>query len=413
MGLGRLGTAVLCCGGILLAGCGGSSSKTATSATSRTAPAASLTPAMTAQLDRVVALGRQAGLPGVVAAVGVDGGGGWQQAAGSATTPGNQSVTPATHFRIGSITKTFTGTVILQLVDQGKLHLSDTLDRWEPRVQNAGGITVEMLLNMTSGIADEGGAGSTLLKEMAAQPTQPVTAQHIVDLAIAQGPHSPPGQSVYYSDTNFVILGIIAQAVTGQPIGQLITQRLISPLGLSQTSYPSGPAMPAPATTGAIVQKGKPIAVPAIDPSYFGAAGSMISTVGDLTKWARALGTGATLKPATARARLSFRPLTAFTSLPGTPPAVVPVSYGLGVASLGGLLGHNGIIPGYEADAWYLPSRGITVVVLGNGEPITSAGLQQVTDEMAVSIARIVAGSAVQTATAGAPAGPGPLAHRG
>jgi hypothetical protein len=83
------------------------------------------------------------------------------------------------------------------------------------------------------------------------------------------------------------------------------------------------------------------------------------------------------------------------------------------VASLGGLLGHNGIIPGYEADAWYLPSRGITVVVLGNGEPITSAGLQQVTDEMAVSIARIVAGSAVQTTTAGAPAGPGPLAHRG
>jgi D-alanyl-D-alanine carboxypeptidase len=358
-------------------------------------------------------LGRHAGLPGVVAAVSIDGGGGWQQAAGSATSAGNQPVTPATHFRIGSITKTFTGTVILQLVDQGKLHLSDTLGRWEPRVQNAGQITVEMLLNMTSGIADEGGPGSALLKEMAAHPTQPVTPQHIVDLAIAQGPHSAPGQSVYYSDTNFAILGIIAQAVTGQPIGQLITERVIAPLGLGQTSYPSGPAMPAPGTTGTIVQNGTPTTVPAIDPSYFGAAGSMISTVGDLTKWAKALGTGATLKPATAQARLQFRPLTAFPSLPGTPPAVVPVSYGIGVINLGGLLGHNGIIPGYEADAWYLPSRKITVVVLGNGEPVTSAGLQQVTDEMTVSIARIVAGPAVQTTTGGSPTGRGPLARRG
>jgi D-alanyl-D-alanine carboxypeptidase len=401
---------VLCGGGIVLAGCGGSSSK---SVTSRTAPAASLSPAITAQLDRVVSLGRQAGLPGVVAAVSIDGGGAWQQASGSATTGANQPVTRATHFRIGSITKTFTGTVILQLVDQGRLSLSDTIDRWEPRVQNARRITVEMLLNMTSGLADEGGPGSDLLKEMVAHPTQPVTAQHIVDLAIAQGPHSAPGQSVYYSDTNFVILGVIAQAVTGQPIGQLITHRVIARLGLGQTSYPSGPAMPAPATTGAIVQNGRPTAVPAIDPSYFGAAGSMISTVGDLTKWAKALATGATLKPATAQARLQFRPLTAFPTLPGTPSGVAPLSYGVGLANLGGLLGHNGIVPGYEADAWYLPSRKITVVVLGNGEPVTGAGLQQVTDEMTVSIARIVAGTAVQTTAGGAPAGRGPLARRG
>ena len=173
-------------------------------------------------------LASQAGLPAIVASVDVPGQGRWQVEAGLADRATNEPVSVDSKFAIGSITKTFTATSVLLLVDNGLLDLTAPLSNWQPTVQNADQITVQMLLNMTSGIYDEGGPGSTLSQQLLANPTQTFTPQQIVDWAIAQGPHSAPG-TVYYSDTNYVILGMIVEAITGQSIGDFITENILTP----------------------------------------------------------------------------------------------------------------------------------------------------------------------------------------
>ncbi len=352
--------------------------------------ASSFSPAVTQRLQQVVDIAHRAGVPGIVAAVSVPGQGSWETAMGVADTSTNQPVRANSKFSIGSVTKTFTATAVLQLVDAGKLRLSDPLARWEPKVQNSSQITVQMLLNMTSGIFDEGGPGSTLSRHIVADPAQEFTPRQIIDMAIAQGPHSAPGQ-IYYSDTNYVILGKIVHEVTGQPIGKVITDQILKPLNLTHTSFPDSASMPEPATVGYVIQGGQTKAAPRLQPSALGAAGAMISTVGDLKVWAKALGTGALLSPTTAQARLHFLPLTTFPPLQGSGvSAAMPAGYGQGLANLGGLLGHDGVVPGYEADMWYSPSSNATFVVLLNGEIITSAGLQQVSDAMVVSMSQIV-----------------------
>jgi D-alanyl-D-alanine carboxypeptidase len=349
-----------------------------------------LSPTVTDRLAQVVTLAHQDGVPGIAADVTVAGQGSWRSVTGLADRARNQPVTPESKFAIGSITKTFTATAVLQLVDQGKLKLSDSLSNWEPQVQNAEQITVQMLLDMTSGIFDEGGPGSTLVAQTHVDPGRVFTPREIVDMAIAQGPRSPPGQRVYYSNTNYILLGMIVQEVTGQSIEQVITDQILGPLHLANTSFPTAEGIPG--TVGYLVQDGRITPAPRLSPTVFGAAGAMISTLDDMRLWAHALGTGALLSPATAELRLRmFQPTTTFRPLRGSGiTAPMPAGYGLGLINLGGLLGHNGVIPGYEADIYYQPSSGASIVILTNGEVTTTfAGLQQVSDAMVVSMSQI------------------------
>lgn len=351
-------------------------------------------PQVQAQLQQVLTEAQRTyHVPGVMAAVNVPGDGTWVRAAGLASTSSNSPVTPATKFRIGSITKTFTATVILQLVQEHKLSLSDPISKWVPNVQDAGSITVQQLLDMTSGIYDEGGPGSQLGAQAGADPAKVWTPQQIVDLAVAHGPAQPPG-TFYYSDTNYVILGIIAQDVTGQPIQALIGSRIIQPLHLTGTSYPTTTAMPAPGSTGYVVYQGQVVAAPVVSPSVYGAAGAIISTVGDLETWVKALATGSLLSASTQAERLKLVPTSVvFPPLPGTAASAgLPVQYGLGIANIGGLLGHNGTVSGYTADILYLPSSGATIVVLMNSESpgFASSYGAEVSDAVAASMAQIV-----------------------
>jgi D-alanyl-D-alanine carboxypeptidase len=362
--------------------------------------AAAFSPQVSQQLQTVVSLAEQQyQIPGIVAAVSVPGQGSWTTASGQASTSPSQPVSVNSAFWIGSITKTFTGTVILQLVQQGKLSLTSPISQWEPSVQNANTITVQMLLNMTSGIFDEGGPGS----QVAANPSATYTPQQIVDLAVAHGPAQQPGQ-FYYSDTNYAILGIIAQDVAGQPIQSLISSQILGPLHLTHTSYPTAtPAGPsAPLGNGYVVGQGPTVAGPTVNPTALGAAGAMISTVGDLQVWAKALATGSLLSPVTQQQRLQFVPTgLTFPPLPGTGASTgLPVQYGLGISSWGGLLGHNGQANAYTSDMLYLPAKSAAVIVLANGyNPsfATTKG-ENVSDAAAVSLAQIVLPGALQTA---------------
>jgi D-alanyl-D-alanine carboxypeptidase len=330
------------------------------------------------------------------------------------------------HFRIGSITKTFTATVILELVDRGELALDQPISRWEPQIPGAKQITIRMLLDMRSGIWDEGGPGPTGLSLLSrwfgahCVRQQSKTCRHywkpqkIVDLAIQQGQAAYPPGTFYYSDTNYVILGIIAHRVTGKPFGWLVKHLVLDPLHLRHTSFPTHTTtLPTPATTGHVgVTVGtselyQVVGVPS--PSTFFGAGNMVSTLADLRVWARALGTGALLKPATQRLRLRLAsiggemvPLPQIAPINGLPtnglaPTGLPLSYGLGIAGAGDMLGHNGVLgfPGYTAEMWYLPNVGGTLVVLLNSFT-TCTGGYLLSDAATASLSRVAFGSAVR-----------------
>lgn len=332
---------------------------------------------------------QQYNLPGMVVAISVPGKGSWTQASGVASTAGNQPMATVDHFKIGSVTKTFTATAILQLVDQGKLSLTAPISQWVPNVANASNITVEQLLNMTSGIYNEGGPGSALANQVRANPSRVWTPQQIVALAVSQQAASAPGQ-YSYSDTNYQILAIIAQAVTGQPIQNLIASQILAPLHLANTSYPTTTAVPAPATTGYFVSGTQRVAAPQPDPSALGAAGAMISTAGDLQTWAAALANGTLLKPATQLLRLQTIPtgisLSPLAGVGQTAP--LSAAYGLGIINAGGFLGHNGLVNGYESEMYYLPSKQASIVVLSNGQSVT--GSETTADAVFASLAGVV-----------------------
>ncbi len=325
--------------------------------------AAPFSPAVQRQLRHVITLLRRTyHIPGVEVGVNVPGEGCWADASGSANLAARIPLSLGSEFPIESITKTFTATVILQLVQEGKLSLSDPVSAWVPSVQDANNITVENLLNMTSGIYSEPDAAFE--QQLLADPHMVVTPEQLISAAVAHGPAGPPG-TVSYSNTNYFILGLIAQDVTGQTIQQLITDQIIRPLHLTGTSVPSSTVqLPASLVHGYQVAAGNATDVTSqyslFGPELGGAAGAMVSTLGDLELWAYALGAGELLTPSLQQQRLSFPagPAVPFAPLPDTGVStILPGRYGLGIGSFGALLGHNGGTTGYQADMFYEPGQ--------------------------------------------------------
>ncbi len=322
--------------------------------------------------------------------VSVPGEGQWEAAYGEADLQSGQRLTLADHFPVGSVTKTFTATVILRLVQEGLLALSAPISHWVPWVQDARQITVRMLLNMTSGIYDEYQSDSQLIEDISGHPHRSFKPEEIVRMAVAHGPVGPPG-TPEYSSTNYIILGIIAQDITHQTIGNLITTQILQPLHLDQTSYSSSSALPSPSTLDYLIGSGSPKRIPLYDLSNLGAAGAMVSTVGDMAVWAQALSNGEFLSQALAARRLqsswfvgNVAPLPTQTGTQS-----LPVRYGLGLYSLGPLIGHNGGVKGYVDEVFYSPSRHATIVVFVNGnDPYNNSGEQA--DSLTVSISNIV-----------------------
>ena len=299
------------------------------------------------------------GIPGAIAGVWVPGCRTWITAQGTADLATGRAIATSDKVRIASITKTFVATVVLQLVDEGRISLNDTLDMYSGGfgVPGAGGITVRQLCNMTSGIfgftEDE-----TFLDIVTNDPLRVMTPQELVNIAIAHDPYFAPGEGWHYSDTNYVLLQMIVEQVTGNEVGEEIRKRIIEPLGLENTSYPAGPSMPEGSCHGYMDDPatGGKKDVTELDPSIPGAAGAMISNLADLKTWAGALADGRLLSEESHREQMSW------VAVEGQP----LFEYGLGIMRLAGYVGHNGTAPGYNSVMYYLPSRGITVIILFN-----------------------------------------------
>ena len=164
---------------------------------------------------------------------------------------GEERPPPAdTHFRIASVTKTMTAAVILQLAQEGKLSLDDPVSKYVPDVPNGDHITLAQLLEMRSGLYSFTDAPE-LATSMDDDPTKVWTPQELLDIAFAQPPNFAPGAEYEYSNTNYVLLGLIVEQLDGQPLATVFEERLFEPLGMTDTLLPAATsnAIPEPYAT--------------------------------------------------------------------------------------------------------------------------------------------------------------------
>jgi D-alanyl-D-alanine carboxypeptidase len=320
---------------------------------------ATLLPVVTDQMTKM-------GIPGVIVSVQTPDRGTWQAAVGVADIVTRTPMDVADHVRIGSITKSMTATVILQLAQEGRLRLDDPLAGYFPGIPT-NRATIRQALQLTSGIADY--TTDAFLNALAVAPQRVWSPAELVSLVADQPPMFPAGTGWYYSNTNYVMLGIVAEQVTGQPLRQLLADRIFGPLNMTGCSFPDAAdnTIPQPNSHGYMLSTtwDRPPTPPAplpplvdvtdFNPSWAAGAGQAICTAADLAIWARALATGELLAPEMQAQRLTYFPT-------GDPHA----RYGLGVVDINGLVGHNGVISGFMSQAARRESDGTVIVVLSN-----------------------------------------------
>ncbi|PFN00561.1 serine hydrolase domain-containing protein [Bacillus cereus] len=233
-------------------------------------------------------------IPSVIAG-GLKDGQHWSYATGTASYEVPRPVEPNFSFRIGSITKTFTASVILQLAEEKQLNLDDSVEKWLPGVVQGNGydgnkITIRQLLNHTSGIA----AYTDLDMRDITLPQNPYryyTADELISLGLTKPPVFAPGEGWDYSNTNTVLAGQIIQKVTGDTYAEQIRKRFIEPLGLKETFVmETNPHIPGEHATGYNMDRsGHLYDLTEINQSWANAAGNMVSSVKDLTTFFSAL----------------------------------------------------------------------------------------------------------------------------
>jgi len=330
----------------------------------------SLDPAIEAELREIVSSYREEfGIPGILAGVWIPGQGSLVIEDGVSDIETDAPIKKDEHVRIGSVTKSFTVTVILQLVGEGLISLDDPVGDYLPGVENAEA-TIAELADMRSGIFNYTEDADFVTEFVESDFLRVWTDQELVDYADANVPYFPPGGGWHYSNTNTVILGMIAEQVTGRTIGEEISGRIIAPLGLGGTSYPTTPDMPLPFAHGYGFEPPEDISFS--DPSSSAGSGAMISRLEDLKKWGVALGSGTLLTSELQAVRInSLSPIVydpCDDDDPDRPKRSCPEydEYGLGIGELSGWIGHTGEYVGYTNLVMYEPESGSVVVIIAN-----------------------------------------------
>lgn len=325
--------------------------------------------ALQSALDGVI----EAGVPGVIAEV-RDKRGVWRGSAGVANLRHEHEPRKDGRFRVGSVTKTFVATTVLQLVGEGEVELNAPVEDYLPGIiPGDQGVTVRQLLNHSSGLYNytlDLFSGQTAedvrrnVRELRFETFQP---RDLVDMAMRHEPrYQPPEDGSWYSNTNYILLGMLITKVTGNEPATEIRERIIRPLGMHQTSMPEwNPFILGPNARGyEDFPKAAPLDVTVYSPSWARTAGSIISTTSDLNRFYRALLTGRLLSPGL------LQQMKATTKLPGG------LDYGLGLMSLpacgGKVWGHTGGVPGFNTMS-FTSSDGETQVTMSASEGLTIA----------------------------------------
>ena len=270
-------------------------------------------------------------------------------AGGSAELDPVRPMQPDTRFYVGSIAKTFTAAAVVQLVEAGALRFDDTLDQWFPDFPHADHITLQQMLNHTSGVVEYFNPSSPfvmlLLQDLQRSWTTDEVLTHVAQLK----PTSDPGLGYGYSNANYLLLGRILERTTGRSLSSELERRFFAEHGLGATILVDGPSPSA---------KGKLTAML----SAAWAAGALVSNASDLATWVRALYGGNVLSETGRAAMLT----------PGSFPGKSGERYGLGVqffeTSAGQAVGHAGNLPGFASLTVYVLDRDIAVSVMSNDE---------------------------------------------
>jgi D-alanyl-D-alanine carboxypeptidase len=328
----------------------------------------------TARLQAVLeAFHSGASFPGASAAVSLPDGSVINLTAGEADTVRHIPLTPQDRMLQGSVGKTYFAALAMQLIGEGRLELEAQASQylggtdWYHRIPNAGDVTVRHLMTHTSGVMRYE-FKPAFTTDLTADPEKTWRPEELIAYVLDEEASFPAGEGWEYSDTNFILLGMIMEGITGKTCYDLIQERVLDPLGLENT-VPSdsrlipgliqgyaGPDNPFGGTDEVLGEDGRFV----INPQFEWAGGGFASTPEDLARWARALYTGKAFDP-------SLLPM----MLDGVPARLGPGSrYGLGViltdTPAGPAQGHSGFFPGYLTEMAYFPDLDVAVALQVN-----------------------------------------------
>ncbi len=334
-------------------------------------------------------LHQELGVPGLLVGLWVPGVGEWTQTYGVSDLVSKQAMQFDQHVRIGSITKTFTATLILQLHDEALLNIDDPVSKYfdtdaasgkivlKNPIPNADRITLRHMASLTSGIASYT-FDPDFQNQLFSNPQQEWQPLELVNIGIANTiagcPHTPPqirpacfepGENWFYSNTNAVMLALIVEHVTDKSYREVLHERILEPLGLQNTDQPTDNTLPEPFAQGYTFQgqdDGTLQNATHWNPSWGFGVGDLISDFDDLHTWGRALGRGDLLQPSTQTLRL--QQVTVGPNQPGIR------AYAVGIGNTRGWWGHGGELPGYNSLSFYRPDIDAVLVVIANSDEL-------------------------------------------
>lgn len=283
------------------------------------------------------------------------------------TRGASQDVPETALHLIGSSTKTYVASLVLLLVEDGKLALSDPVTRWIPDVPGGDAVQVEHLLHHTSGIYDYTSDPSFLVDALSRRSYAP---RDLLDIAFAKPPSFAPGEAGRwaYSNTNYVMLGIIIERVTGQDVAQVLRERILTPIGAEATFFDGSEPLIGEIAYGEsfLGTNGATF----LHPSASWCAGNLVATIGDLVGWTEKRGSGA-FHSAAMQAELSKGVPTGQDFTYGA--ALVMVDETM-LNGNGPAIGHGGDTVGYHTLAYYFPEKEATIAVIVHSDAGPAAG---------------------------------------
>lgn len=336
----------------------------------------------------------ESGVPGAIVLLDHPESGIQTWAVGEANVETGNAMSTDMHMRIGSISKTYLSTVMLQLVDEGVYSLDDSLASLSgtfDAIPNADAMTIREILGMRAGLNDFL-ISPGYLNATTADLSREYSADELLGYAAEQDAVGQPGDEVAYSNTGYLILGMLAEELTGSTYQELIQTRILDHLGLNATSIPATSELPDPAPRGYMFFRAaqasasaeqpaaSPIATPMatpindwvslgdesgpydvteFSPSSVSAAGAMVSTLEDTNTWLKTLAAGSLLSQEMYEAQMTGEPLD----------SEGQSMYGLGVLLGEGMVGHNGGVPGFQSNALAFLETDMRIVVFTNAYP--------------------------------------------
>jgi D-alanyl-D-alanine carboxypeptidase len=274
------------------------------------------------------------------------------------------------HYRIGSLTKTYVSTAVLDLVAEHRIRLKDPVKKYLPGFLNGGPrVTIRQLLNHTSGLYDFNEDPRVVAPYYEGDLEHVWTPQQLVRIALTHDSVSAPGAEYHYSNTNYVLAGLLVQSVTGHRLADVLSHRVFAPAHVEATTFTTSTTLPAPGVRGYYAFSGEELSdITGLYP-YPWASGSMVSTAPDVARFYRSLLSGDLLPPRLMSAMQ--------TTVDSSAEDGAGTASGLGLERFptpcGAAWGHGGNFPGYLTYVYSSPSGGRQTVLLVNEDPASLA----------------------------------------